>query len=234
MALSARPLVGPDKGQADPKQATRFGGSGWIFDLADLPPGVDAAAVALVVEEATITGAASSQLAIEADLVQYAFNQGPCLLSVERRHPVRIDVLRQDESFEHFAPGAIELGVESVLSVPLVWSGSVVGSFNLYSYKPRAFSDATLDQVQPLAEYAAEVIAHSPLYAAWLDLVDGLMATVTDVDDIHLAVGILLSNGSLDAEAAWNHLRRQALAENASVADVARRLLARSQSDARP
>lgn len=35
-------------------------------------PGVDAAAVALVVEEATITGAASSQLAIEADLVQYA------------------------------------------------------------------------------------------------------------------------------------------------------------------
>lgn len=197
-------------------------------------PGSDAVSVALVVEGSAVTGAASSQVAIEADLVQYAFNQGPCLLSVKEHRPVRIDLLRQDETFEHFAPGAVELGVESVLSVPVVWSGDVVGSFNLYSHERGAFSDATLDQVRPLADYAAEVIAHSPLYAASLDLVEGLVATVTDVDDIQMAVGMLMRGRSLDADAAWEQLRRQALAENASIADVARRLLARSRAEAEP
>ena len=135
-------------------------------------PGCDAVSIALVVEEATVTGAVSSQLAVEVDLVQYAHDEGPCLTSMAERSPVRIDVLRQDERFEHFAPGAVELGVESVLSVPLVWTGDVVGSINLYSTEPNAFTDATLTKVAPIASYAAEVIGGSPLYAASLDLVE--------------------------------------------------------------
>jgi GAF domain-containing protein len=194
-------------------------------------PGCDAVSIALVVEEATVTGAVSSQLAVEVDLVQYAHDEGPCLTSMAERSPVRIDVLRQDERFEHFAPGAVELGVESVLSVPLVWTGDVVGSINLYSTEPNAFTDATLTKVAPIAEYAAEVIGGSPLYAASLDLVDGLVATVKDNDDIQVAVGFLLGLGSATGAEAWAILRDRALKTGTSIAEAARQITGAASSD---
>ncbi len=102
--------------------------------------GADAVSIGLVVQGSAVTSAASSQISIEADLVQYRYNEGPCIVTAQVRHPVRIDVLRQDEEVEHFAPGAVEIGVESVLSVPLLWAGDAVGSINLYSFDQKAFS----------------------------------------------------------------------------------------------
>jgi GAF domain-containing protein len=197
-------------------------------------PRCDAVSVAFVLEEAAVTGAASSQLAIEADIVQYAHNQGPCLTAVKKRSPVRIDVLRHDERFEHFAPGALELGVESVLSVPVLWMGSAVGSLNIYSYEPNAFTQATLDQVAPIADYAAEVIAHSPLFAASLDLVEGLVATVSETNDIETAVGFLLGMGCEDKQAALAALRSNALEAGISLVDAARRVITRMPTKPHP
>jgi GAF domain-containing protein len=193
-------------------------------------PGADAVSIALVVGDATVTGAASSRIAVEADLVQYGHNQGPCITSVRKQTPVRIDVLRQDERYDHFAPGALEVGVESVLSVPIFWAGDVVGSVNLYSREPRAFSGATLGQLAPVVEYAAEVISHSPLYAETLGLVEGLVATVADADDIQLAIGILLGRGVASEEAAWSVLRADALRAGEPIADTARRVISGAQS----
>lgn len=196
--------------------------------------GVSSVSIALVVEESTVTGAASSQLAIEADLVQYGFNQGPCLVSVQAARSVRIDVLRQDERFEHFAPGAIELGVESVLSVPLLSSSRVVGSLNLYGTEPGAFDERTLEAVAPFAGYAAEVIAHSPLYAASLDLVEGLVLAVGDAEDVQVAIGLLLGAEAADTtEEAWAELRRRALVAELSIVDLARRMVAAHEREHR-
>src|SRR5688572_1900178 len=88
--------------------------------LARVIDGCDSVSIALVVEGRITTAASSSQLAVEADLVQYDNHEGPCLASVANAQTIRIDLLPQDERFEHFAPGAIEVGVESVLSVPLI------------------------------------------------------------------------------------------------------------------
>jgi len=194
-------------------------------------PDCDAVSIALVVEGATVTGAASSQLAVEIDLVQYDHDQGPCLTSMAERSPVRIDVLRQDERFEHFAPAAVERGVESSLSVPLVRDGDVVGSINLYSTQPNAFADATLTMVAPIAEYTAEVIGGSPLYAASLDLVGGLVAAVKDTDDIHVAIGFLMGLGTATEAEAWTILRDRALQNGASIAETARQITDAASSD---
>jgi GAF domain-containing protein len=194
-------------------------------------PRCDAVSIALVVEGATVTGAASSQLAIEADLVQYAHNEGPCLISVAKQTTVRIDVLRQDERFEHFAPGAIEAGVESSFSVPLVWRGHGVGSINLYSNEPNAFTDATLHDVSPIADYAAEIIGSSPLYVASLDLIEGLVANVHDADDIQLAVGLLIGLGAATEAVAWAILRERAHKTGTSIAETAREIVAGSAAE---
>jgi GAF domain-containing protein len=197
-------------------------------------PGCDAVSIALVVEEAAVTGAVSSQLAVEVDLVQYAHDEGPCLTSMTARSPVRIDVLRQDERFEHFAPGALDLGVESSLSIPLIWAGNVVGSINLYSTRPKAFTDTTLNRVEPIADYAAQVIGRSPLHAASLDLVEGLAATIRDSDDIQVAIGYLLGHGTPTEAQAWTILREQALRSGTSIADTARQITNETSPDRLP
>jgi putative methionine-R-sulfoxide reductase with GAF domain len=196
-------------------------------------PGCDAVSIALVIEEAAVTGAVSSQLAVEVDLVQYAHDEGPCLTAMAERSPVRIDVLRQDERFEHFAPGAIEVGVESSLSVPVIWSGDVVGSINLYSTEPNAFTDATLTRVAPIAGYVAEVIGTSPLHAASMDLVEGLVTTVKENDDIQIAIGFLIGAGTGTAAEAWAILRDRALKTGTSIAETAREITNGRSSDRR-
>ncbi len=196
-------------------------------------PGCDSVSISLVVEESAVTGAASSQLAIEADLVQYGHDQGPCLTAAKDQSPVRIDVLQDDERFEHFAPGAIEKGVESVLSIPLLFEGTTVGSINLYSETPNAFTAEVTEQIAPFAEYAVEVIAHSPLYAASLDMVAGLVEVVDDAAQVEIAVGVLIFLRGMDQREAWEFLQRQAADTCSSLVETARHVMATRSSDSR-
>lgn len=181
----------------------------------------DAVSVALIVQKRPMTVATSSPLALEADLVQYREQEGPCLTTVEIAKRVRIDVLEHDERYQHFAPGAIELGVESVLSVPITYDERVVGSFNLYSRTPHGFADVITENVEAMALYAGELIARSPLYAYAADLVDAIAEWIEDVDVIALAVGILIARHSISAEDARSHLELLAFADDLTLHDAA-------------
>jgi GAF domain-containing protein len=183
--------------------------------------GCDTVSMALVVEGRARTGAVSTQLAVEADLVQYRQQEGPCLTAVSTDRTVRVDVLRQDERFEHFAPGAIEYGVESVLSVPLRWAGDVVGSINMYSRSPQAFDDGTEAVVEPIARYAAELIGRSPVYAYSLELMDELAAEVYRQDVVATALGILMALSHCDEAEAWRMLHDVPGGEDDSVVEAA-------------
>jgi GAF domain-containing protein len=116
------------------------------------------------------------------------------------------------------------------LSVPLVWRGAVVGSINLYSNEPNAFTDASVDEVAPIAGYAAEVIGSSPLYAASLELIEGLVADVDDADDIQLAIGLLMGLGAETEAVALAILRERARKTGASMAETARQIVAGSSA----
>lgn len=194
-------------------------------------PACDGASVSLVVEEASFTGAASSQLAIEADLAQYRHDEGPCLTAVSESSTVRIDLLHHDERFQHFAPIAIEMGVESVLSIPLLSGGAVVGSLNMYSTQADAFDDDVPEQVAPLTDYAAGLIVASPVYASALHLLRRLLEVVDDSAQMEIAVGILIVREDLTPAAAWQHLSRLAADDGSSVVEVARRMVARFEAD---
>jgi GAF domain-containing protein len=187
-------------------------------------PGCDAVSVALIVEEAAMTGAASSQLAIEADLVQYRHQDGPCLEAAGAQATVRIDALEHDERFEHFAPGAIDLGVESVLSIPLLSGDISVGSLNLYSQRSHAFPTDAPEQIAHIAAYAVEVIVESELYASTVDLVQRLVEVVEDAGHVEIAVGALLLLRGMTHEEAWAHLHRLVVESGQSIVECARQV----------
>ncbi len=185
----------------------------------------DAASVALIVEESMITGASSSQLAIEADLVQYRTGEGPCLRSADRQATIRIDALPLDERFVHFAPGAIDIGVTSVLSIPLVSGRDTVGSLNLYSRQADAFAEDVPDRIADLTAYAVDLIVGSQLHATGVEAMGRLVEVVQRSEQVEIAVGLLIVKHDMTPDQAWAHLQDRAGAEGVPVADWARRLV---------
>ncbi len=184
-------------------------------------PGCDAAGISLLIEGEPATAAVSDRLTVEVDVVQYQTGEGPCLAALEHSNIIRIDVLGKDERFPRFAPGALAVDVESVLSVPLTTGGQSVGALNLYSRVRDAFDSRTAESLQPIADYAAEVLSTSPLYAYSLEAVDGLVETLESRALISQAVGVIVASEDLRIEEAFDRLRRLALESGESMRAVA-------------
>ena len=181
----------------------------------------DAAGISLIVDGEPTTTAVSDRLAVEIDLVQYATGQGPCLAAIDGKNVIRVDILERDSRFSRFAPGAVAMEINSVLSLPLRAKDRVVGALNLYSRLPNAFDIGSEQAAQPLVDYAAEVIATSALYAYALDMVDGLVESLENQAIIAQAVGILSATEERTSEEALERLRALALASGHSMRTVA-------------
>ncbi|HEX7135558.1 MAG TPA: GAF and ANTAR domain-containing protein [Iamia sp.] len=188
-------------------------------------PRCDSASFSLIVEEAMVTGASTSQLAIEADLVQYRVDEGPCVSSAREQSSIRIDALQHDERFEHFAPGAVEMGIESVLSIPLGSDEHAVGSLNLYSRERDAFTDDDPDRVSELVAYAVHLIVASLLYEASVDTMARLVEVVHQAEQVEIAVGVLMFSEGLTPAEAWDVLRVRAAEHGESIVECALRLI---------
>jgi hypothetical protein len=115
---------------------------------------------------------------------------------------VRLDVLEAGAQWRHFAPGALQMGVRSVLSVPVVID-ETVGALNLYSRSAGAFDDTSEQTGKILAAYAADVISSSWLYVSSVELVEDVLAALSAHETINVAVGIVMSReGCGEIEAA--------------------------------
>jgi GAF domain-containing protein len=169
--------------------------------------------------------AVGHELAVEVDLVQYQTGEGPCLAAMSDSTVVRIDVLERDSRVVRFAPGALDLEIHSVLSIPLRSRGRSVGALNIYSRTADAFDAGSEEAVRPVAEYAAEAISTSPLYAYSLDMVEGLVETMETRALIAQATGVIMAGEHTTSEEALDRLRDLALYSGASMRTVAERVL---------
>ena len=184
-------------------------------------PDCDAAGISLLIDGQPTTSAVSDRLAVEIDLVQYETGQGPCLAAISDSNVVRIDILERDSRFSRFAPGALAQDINSVLSLPLIARDQAVGALNLYSRSPNAFDARTEQAAQPLADYAAEAVGTSPLYAYSLEMVDGLVESLESQAIIAQATGIIMATEQRTSEDALDRLRTLALESEESMRTVA-------------
>jgi GAF domain-containing protein len=191
-----------------------------------LVPSCDAASITLIVEGEATTAAITDRIALEIDLVQYTNDEGPCLAAVDPPTAIRIDVLADDERFPRFAAGAVELGVQSVLSLPLVASDMVVGSLNMYSQQTNAFDESTEQAMAPLLQYAAETVAASPLYASAVDTVAEAVIAMEDRAIIARAVGVLMHLHVHSPSEAFDLLEDRATLHRETTRAAAERVLA--------
>ena len=87
----------------------------------------------MLVDGEPSTVAVTERVALELDMVQYRNDDGPCIAAPGAVRPYAIGFLPDAERFPHFAAGAADRRVLSVLSTPAIDHGRVVGSLNLYS-----------------------------------------------------------------------------------------------------
>lgn len=197
-------------------------------------PTCDSAGIVLLIDGEPTSVAVTDRLTVEIDLVQYETGEGPCLAALTDGGVVRIDILERDSRFTRFAPGALDRGLHSVLSIPLVVNGKSVGALNMYSVSDNAFDDSAQAAVGPLADYAAEAITTSPLYAYSLDMIDGLVEDLESRAVIEQATGVLMATENTTTTGALDRLRTLALGSGESLRTVAQWVIEERPTDARP
>jgi GAF domain-containing protein len=111
--------------------------------------------------------AATSEVVLEADALQYHLDQGPCLDACRRGAPVLVANLQRDGRWPAWTKAVRALNITSLMSVPLVSAGGVRGAMKVYCDLPGAFDERTTLRVSELAHTIALLLERpSPREAA--------------------------------------------------------------------
>lgn len=187
-----------------------------IQQTLDLVP--DADWVSLTVRGARsgyLTLATTGSPAREADELQYALHEGPCVDAADEGEWYRSGSVRDDGRWPRWGPRAADLGIHSLLSVRVATEEGPLGALNIYSGRAGGFADR--DDV----DFAVLYGAHVAVALASAREISGLHSALHSRHAIGLAQGILMERYGLGVDVSFNLLRRYSSHLNLKLADVA-------------
>ena len=165
------------------------------------------------------TPAATHELVRRGDELQYAFGEGPCLDAIWHYDTVISANLAEEERWQRWAPCvAAELNIRSMLALRLFTSTDLVGALNLYSKEVDAFDEDDAYTGTYLAAQIAVAVAETQQS-------DSLRIAALNRTIIGQAQGILMERYKIDAEEAFNVMRRVSQDNNIKVIRVADELV---------
>jgi GAF domain-containing protein len=186
------------------------------------------AGITLLVEGKPRTGVFTSTEAPEIDEAQYETGEGPCLDAFRHQRIFRVESTTQETRWPAFCALAAAHGIGSTMSVPLSVHGESLGALNLYAEAPRAFGDQDEETVQIFADQAAIALANAQVYWDARQLSENLTQAIKSRETIDHAVGILMANGGLTPQDAFQMLVRASQRENRKLRDVAEEIVTRT------
>ena len=155
-------------------------------------------------QKPAVTYAATEQLAVELDHLQYGTGQGPCLAALGAIKLIQVDDLGADERWPSFGRQAAERSpVRAALSVPVTASDSPAQSLNLYAERPNAFSYSH----HPAAYLAAAAVGLALTALRERDRADHLRMALDTNRQIGAAMGILMARHRCSYDNAFTALR---------------------------
>ncbi|MER7247467.1 GAF and ANTAR domain-containing protein [Kribbella sp. NPDC000426] len=177
------------------------------------------AGVALIVGgERLEIPATTDPLVAEIYALQVDGGSGPLTVSMREHSITRVRDTVLDDRWPVWAAKVRELGVRSVLDMPLSTAGGTVGVLGLYSADPDAFG--------PDEEAIAHILArHASVAVASARHEDNLAQAVDARKLVGQAMGILMERYGLDDDRAFEVLRRYSQTTNTKLRDVAAQLI---------
>jgi hypothetical protein len=167
--------------------------------------GASGASITQISDTALTTLAATGDVSLRADLIQYDLRQGPCLDAILHDGAIQIDDLVNDARWPQFAERAVaETGVGSMLSFRMFFEdeGPATG-LNLYAIEPHAFDEIALITGLMLATHGAIVVAH----VASKRRNENLERALITNRDIGAAIGILMARHRVTKDEAFDLLK---------------------------
>jgi GAF domain-containing protein len=170
--------------------------------------GADGVSVSLRRHGQLSTVAASDQTIMAMDTDQYATGEGPCVDASVHGRWFHAESLHNESRWPAFTPKALGLGINSILSSPLVVRDRPIGALNIYSRTPAAFAAADQRLASVFATEVSTVLAGAGADVTADQLAERLEHALVARQIIALAQGVLMERGNLDADSAYTALRR--------------------------
>jgi GAF domain-containing protein len=193
---------------------------------------VDGAGLTLVHEDGLPRWVAATDAAMELlEQVQHDFGEGPCLQAYVQDRAVSIQDLGAAPGWSRLDAVVGQLHVSAVLSVPVRLAGQPVGTLDVYSTHPRAWTTHELEAMAEFAAVAGELVHTAVDLASHKLEVAQLQQALTSRVWIEQAKGVLAATQGTDPEATFQQLRARARASSRKLAELAREVVQDAQRE---
>ena len=190
-------------------------------------PGADGAGVTLI-QQAGLgdTVVASETFVRDIDAIQYRLGEGPCISATSTGRTTRSASLADDARWPSFGAQAADHGVNSVISLPLLLAGEIVGSLNVYAHARDAFGLSAQTFGERFAEAAAVAVGNARELDDQQRAVSQLQRAASTRSAIDQAVGMLAEREGVTGDDALVRLRIAGQRAGVDLETVAHRLVA--------
>jgi GAF domain-containing protein len=196
----------------------------------NLVPACSGASISMVVDGEPSTVAATDRVSLELDLAQYEADNGPCVVALGGEK-IRIAYLPGNERFPHFATGAADRRVLSVLSTPAFDHGVVVASLNMYSRQADAFDEIAENVALIVAAEIGNAVVKSALMRTARTTREELQEEHDEAMLVSTAKGVLMAMQDCSAAQADVLLRQAATVNGEHIMTTAERILATTRAE---
>ena len=173
-----------------------------------------------------MTVAASNDTVLRMDGHQYQTGEGPCLAAAKEGRWFHSESLADETRWTAFAPLALEQGINSILSSPLMAGDQPLGALNIYSTSERAFGTHEQELAALFATQASGILTAAGPQITEDQLHKRLADSLATRQTIARAQGVLMARNNVTAEDAAATLHRSARAENVTVRQHAAEIIA--------
>lgn len=193
-------------------------------------PGCAGAGVTLEGGQGFTTVAYSHPLVLAVDQAQYDAGDGPCICAHRQQEVLRVDVSEAAQRWPAFAAAARRAGIRSFLAAPLPARRVSLGSLNLYSHDANGFDALDETLIALFVGQVAVSLANARLYASTRALSGQLEEALASRGVIDQAKGVLMARQGVDADGAFQLLRRRSQLTNTKLREVAAAIVAETAS----
>ncbi len=188
--------------------------------------GADGVSISLSRHGRLSTVAASDQTILDMDSEQYATGEGPCVdASIEGRW-FHIESLDTEVRWPTFVPKARSLGINAILSNPLIAGDRPVGALNIYSNRSGAFEATDQGIAAVFAKEASEILTDAGAGVTDEQFAQRLVEALHRREIISQAQGVIMQRDGVSPEAAYAHLRDSSRTSNRPIRDLAEEIVA--------
>ena len=184
--------------------------------------GCDHAVVTVVHDHHLESPAGSDDVGPAVDAIQLEADEGPCVQAIRAQQTVISDDLNTETRWPRFSRRAVEAtGVRSMLAFRMFVASDTLGSLNLYSKQPRAFTEESLAVGTIFAAHASVALRA----AQTKEDLARLRELVETRELIGQAKGILMGRRGVSSQAAMEMLCRSAERLKIELRELARRVV---------